>query len=199
MEAPTRTILVLGAGVGGLVVANELRRALPRAHRITLVDRESSYLFAPSLLWLMTGDRTRERISRPLARLGRKGIEIVRGEIERIDAGRCEAAVGGKTLTGDYLVIALGAEYAPETIPGLPEAGHNFYTLAGAERLRDALAGFQGGRLVVLTASPMYKCPPAPYEAVMLLDSYCRRRRIRDRTEISMYAAEPGPDRKSVV
>lgn len=187
------TIVILGGGVGGLVAANELRKLLPREHRVILVDRERSFLFAPSLLWLMTGGRTAEKISRPLSRLEKKGIEIVCGEIERIDAARREAVVGGRELRADYLIIALGAELAPETVPGLPEAGHDFYTLAGAERLRAALDGFAGGRLVVLTAAPVYKCPAAPYEAAMLLEYQCRRRRTREATQIDLFAAEPGP------
>jgi sulfide:quinone oxidoreductase len=189
----SRTILVLGGGVGGLVAAHELRRLLPTEHRVILVDRESQFVFAPSLLWLMTGSRTAGGISRPLARLERTGIEVVRGEIERIDADHREVTVSGEKLSGDYVVVALGAELAPETIPGLPAAGHNFYTLAGAEALRDALGAFPGGRLVVLTAAPAYKCPAAPYEAAMLLAHYCRRRKIRGQTQIDLYTAESGP------
>ncbi len=188
-----QTVLILGGGVGGLVAANELRKGLPEPHRVMLVDRETSFVFAPSLLWLMTGGRTADKISRPLARLEKKGIEVVRGEIERIDPERRAVSVNGRTLSGDYLVIALGADLAPETVPGVVQAGHNFYTLAGAEGLRDALAGFTGGRLVVLTAAPAYKCPAAPYEAVMLLEYHCRKRKIRERTQIDLYAAERGP------
>ena len=189
----SRTILVLGGGVGGLVATHELRRLLPMEHRVVLVDREPQFVFAPSLLWLMTGNRTAERISRPLARLKGKGIEVVQGEIARIDPARREVTVGGEKLTGDYLVIALGAELASETVPGLPAAGHNFYTVAGAEALRDALGAFTGGRLVVLTAAPAYKCPAAPYEAAMLLEHYCRRKKVRSQTQIDLYTAEPGP------
>lgn len=189
----SQTVLILGGGVGGLVAANTLRKSLPKHHRIVLVDRESSFVFAPSLLWLMTGGRTAGKISRPLARLERRGIEVIRGEIERIDPERREVVVGGRTLAGDHLVIALGAELAPETIPGLEEAGHNFYTLAGAGALRDAFADFNGGKLAVLTAAPAYKCPAAPYEAAMLLEYACRKRKIRDATQIDLYAAEPGP------
>ncbi len=187
------TVLILGGGVGGLVAANELRKDLAKSHRVVLVDRQASFVFAPSLLWLMTGGRTAEKISRPLARLEKKGIEVVHGEIERIDAERREVMVGGRTLSGDLLVIALGADLAPEAIAGLPEAGHNFYTLAGAEALRDAFAAFTGGRLVVLTATPAYKCPAAPYEAAMLLEYHCRRRSLRERSRIDLYTAEPGP------
>jgi sulfide:quinone oxidoreductase len=189
----SRTILVLGGGVGGLVAAHELRRLLPSPHRVILVDREPRHVFAPSLLWLMTGGRTAEEISRPLARLNRKGIEVVQGEIERVDAAHREVTVGGRKLTGDYLVIALGAELAPETVPGLPAAGYNFYTLAGAEALRDALGAFTGGRLVVLTAVPAYKCPAAPYEAAMLLEHFFRSKKVRSQTQLDLYAAEPGP------
>ncbi len=188
-----QTVLVLGGGVGGVVAANELRRALPREHRVVLVEREPSFVFAPSLLWVVTGARTAKKISRPLARLDRKGIEVIRGEIERIDPERREIGVGGRKIAGDFLIVALGAELAPETVPGLREAGHDFYTLGGAESLRDALAGFSGGRLVVLTAAPAYKCPAAPYEAAMLLEHHCRKRGIRGETRIDLYAAEAGP------
>lgn len=187
------SVLILGGGVGGLVAANDLRKALPETHRVTLVDRRPDFVFAPSLLWLMTGGRTLENISRPLARLERKGIEVIAGEIERIDPERREAVVAGRPLAADHLVIALGADLDPGAVPGLAGAGHSFYDVTGAERLRDALAAFTGGRLVVLTATPAYKCPAAPYEAAMLLEHYCRKRKIRERTQIDLYAAEAGP------
>ncbi|MBI3993733.1 MAG: NAD(P)/FAD-dependent oxidoreductase [Candidatus Lambdaproteobacteria bacterium] len=188
-----QTVLVLGGGVGGLVAANTLRRLLPRQHRVVLVEREANHLFAPSLLWLMTGRRKAEQIARPLERLRRKGIEVLRGEIERIEPEARRITVNGRTLEGDHLVISLGAELAPQTIPGLAEAGHNFYSLSGAEGLRDALRSFRSGRLVVLTATPAYKCPAAPYEAAMLLEYDCRRRGVRGQVQVDLYAAEPGP------
>lgn len=188
-----QTILVLGGGVGGVVTAVELRKKLRKEHRIVVVEREERHLFAPSLLWLMTGDRKVEKISRPLERLQKKGIEIIRGEIERLDPATREITANGTTLSGEYVVISLGAELAPENIPGLAEAGHNFYDLTGAENLRDALSRFRSGRLVVLTAAPAYKCPAAPYEAAMLLEYDCRKRKVRDAVEIDLYAAEPGP------
>jgi sulfide:quinone oxidoreductase len=189
----SQTVLILGGGIGGLVAANELRKALPKTARVVLVERDASFVFAPSLLWLMTGGRTADKISRPLTRVAKKNIEVVRGEITRIDPDRRVVSVDGQTLTGDALIIALGAELAPDTIPGLAQAGSTFYTLAGAEALRDQLEDFSGGRLVILTAAPAYKCPAAPYEAAMLLEHYCRRRRIRDKTQIDLFAAEPGP------
>ena len=186
-------VLVLGGGFGGWVAANDIRNGLPENHRVMVVDRGDSSCLGLSLLWLMTGDRKADRISRPFSKLERKGISFVRGDIDRIDPPRREVVIGGKTYSGDYLVVALGAELAPETIPGLQEAGHNFYTLFGADELRRALADFGGGRLVVMTTVPGYKCPAAPYEAAMLLEDFCRSHNLRDKTRIDLYAAEPGP------
>lgn len=190
-----KSILVLGGGVGGLVTAVELRKKLPRRYKIVLVDREPDHLFAPSLLWLMVGLREAAKISRPLDRLRKKGIEVVHGEIERIEPESRQVTVGGVSHSADYLVISLGADLAPETVPGLSEAGHNFYSLEGAQAFRKALESFTGSRVVVLTAAPAYKCPAAPYEAAMLIESYLRRRKTPDQVYIDIYAAEPGPMR----
>lgn len=187
------SVLILGGGIGGVAAANALRKRLPRRDRVVVVDREPSFTLAASFLWVMTGARTPRQVSRPLDRLRRKGIEVVRGEVEHIDPERREVTVGGARMQGDRLVVALGAEFALDAVPGLSEAGHTFCTLDGASRLRDALARFQGGRIVLLTAAPAYKCPAAPYEAAMLVESGCRRRGIRQRTEISLFSAEPGP------
>ena len=187
-----QTILVLGGGVGGLVTAVELRKKLPREHRVVLVEREEKHLYAPSLLWLMTGARKADQVARPLDRLAKQGIEVIRGEIERIEPAEHRVVVGGRTHSGDYLVVSLGADLAPETIPGLAEAGHNFYTLAGAESLRAALRELRSGRVIVLTAAPAYKCPAAPYEAAMLLEYDFRKRRVREAVQIDLYAAEAG-------
>ncbi len=193
MALDAKTVLILGGGVGGLVVANELRKRLSKVHRIVVVDRESTFVFAPSLLWVMTGDRVVQKVSRPLSRLDRKGITFLQGEVESINPQHREVVAAGKRFSGDHLIIALGADLAPEAIAGLPESGHNFYTPAGAEAFREAFARFTGGRLAILTASPAYKCPGAPYETAMLLESACRRRGIRRQTEIDLFAAEPGP------
>lgn len=193
MQRDGRTVLVLGGGVGGVMAARELRRRLPPRHRVVLIERSDAFTFAPSYLWVLTGARSGEGITRPLSRLARRGVEIVRGNVERIDAERRAVLVDGRLLHGDYLVIALGAEFAPEAVPGLAESGSSLYDLAGSERLRDQLESFGGGRLAVLTATPAYRCPAAPYEAVMLIESMLRRRRVRKRVQLDFYAAEPGP------
>ncbi|OHC67508.1 MAG: pyridine nucleotide-disulfide oxidoreductase [Rhodocyclales bacterium RIFCSPLOWO2_02_FULL_63_24] len=188
-----RTALILGAGIGGIVVAETLRKLLPAQDRVLVVERERTHVFAPSLLWHMTGDNEAAAFTRPLAALSAKGIELVTGAITRIDPASRTVEVDGRSLSGDALVVALGADYATEAVPGLAEAGHNLYTLPGAQEIRAALEAFEGGRIVVLTAAPAYKCPAAPYEAAMLVAAYCKKRSLRKETTVAIYAAEPAP------
>lgn len=197
------TTLILGGGVGGVVTARTLRKKLPSEHRVIIVDREYDHLFAPSLLWLMTGQRSAGKIRRPLGRLGKKGIEVKHAEIQSIDPGAHRVGLvqgrSGDTkgaqseLDADYIVVSLGAELAPDLIPGLEESGHNFYTLAGAESFWAALRDFDGGRIIILTATPSYKCPAAPYEAAMLIQDYCDKSGVGARTQVELYTAEAGP------
>ena len=189
----SRTALILGAGLGGLVAAETLRKLLPASDRVIAVDRAERHFFPPSLLWLMVGERKPEDFTRSLDRLIGRGVEFRHGDVTRIDPQRREVEIAGESLAADALVIALGAEYAPEAIPGLAQAGLNLYTMEGATAIRDALARFERGRIVVLTAAPMYKCPAAPYEAALLLESYLRERGVRDRATIEFFAAEPRP------
>jgi sulfide:quinone oxidoreductase len=93
---------------------------------VVLVDREPRFALAASFLWIMNGTRTPEQISRPLARLARKGIEVLHGEVERIDAGRAQAVVNGRRLYADHMIVALGAEFRPDAVPGLAQWGYTF-------------------------------------------------------------------------
>src|SRR5215470_14592287 len=133
----SRTVIILGGGVGGIITANKLRQKLSAEHRVLLVERNAEHAFAPSFLWLMTGDRSRQQVLRPLVRLLRKGVEFVHDSAEGIDLNRQQVATTLGNISYDYLVIALGAELAPETVPGLTEGAETFYTLDGATRLRD--------------------------------------------------------------
>jgi sulfide:quinone oxidoreductase len=188
-----KTVLILGGGVGGLVAADRLRRALPRDHRVVLIERERRHLFQPSLLWVAVGARRPEEIQRPVERLARQGVEVVQAAVEAIDPSRRAVTAGGREYTGDALIVALGAELAPEAIPGLADGGHNLYTLDGASAVLGALKSFRGGRVAILTAAPAYKCPAAPYEAAMLAEAWLRRHGLRASTELDFWAAEPGP------
>ncbi|OGO51543.1 MAG: hypothetical protein A2148_01300 [Chloroflexi bacterium RBG_16_68_14] len=187
-----QTIVVLGGGVGGVVAANELHSRLKEKARIVLIERSLRQSFAPSYLWVMTGDRTPKAITRDITRLQRKGIEVVAGEVQRIDLAQRAVAVDGREISYDYLIVALGAELAPDALPGLADA-HTYYSLAGAERLHDALATFEGGRIVLAVAGLPYKCPAAPYEGAMLLESYFHSHHRRHQMELAVYTPEPQP------
>jgi len=116
----TENVLILGGGIGGVAAANALRKRVRRRVGITVVDREPTFTLAASFLWVMSGARTPAQISRPLERLARKGIDVVRGQVERIDPERREAVVNGRAIRGDRLIVALGAEFALDAVPGWP-------------------------------------------------------------------------------
>ncbi|EPR77215.1 FAD-dependent pyridine nucleotide-disulfide oxidoreductase [Leifsonia rubra CMS 76R] len=184
---------MLGGGIGGVVAANRLRRRLGRRHRVVLIDRSPEFSLAASYLWVMTGQRTARQISRPLRSLERRGIDVVIGEITSISPERRSVTVDGRELTGDHLVVTLGAEQVAQTIPGMTDVGHTFATLPGARKLAIELDAIDRGRLLIVTGSPVYRCPAAPYEAALLSDAHLRQRGVRSKVEITVHAAEPMP------
>jgi sulfide:quinone oxidoreductase len=187
------TVVVLGAGTGGIVAAHRLRRELPRDGRVVLVERDPVYRFAPSFLWVMSGARRPEQVTADLRRLTRRGIELVQAEVQAIDAdaGRVDTSAG--SIPYDRLVVALGAELAPDALPGFAEAAHSPYTLEGAVSARRALESLAGGRVVVLVSRLPYKCPAAPYETALLAEALLRTHGRRGSSTVDVYTPEPFP------
>ncbi|MDP2181909.1 MAG: FAD/NAD(P)-binding oxidoreductase [Actinomycetota bacterium] len=187
------TIAIVGGGSGGVVAANKLRRALGTEHSVVLFDRDTHHRFQASFLWVMTGKRTPEQVSRPLSLLESKGIRYVNAAVEGIDTTTGHLTSGGDKYGYDYLILAPGAELAPETSPGLAEISLTPFNLDGAVALRDALARFSGGKVAVLVVGMPYKCPAAPYEAALQIDWALRQRSVRTKSEIAVYTWEPQP------
>lgn len=188
-----QTVVVLGGGVGGVAAANRLRRRLDRRHRVVLVNRDPDFTFAASYLWVMSGHRSAKQVTRPLRVLERRGIEVVIADIEAIDPVTRTATAGGREITADHLVVSLGADYATDAISGLGDHGETFATLSGAQRLNPSIKGMTKGRVLVVTAAPLYRCPAAPYESALLIDAALRRSGVRASVEIALHSAEPAP------
>ncbi|MHA2277035.1 MAG: NAD(P)/FAD-dependent oxidoreductase, partial [Candidatus Kariarchaeaceae archaeon] len=189
----SKTIIILGGGVGGLITANLLRKKIPKHHKILLIDKEANHIFSPSFLWLLTDDRKPEKIIKPLAKLQNKGIDVLQGEVTKINCESREVEVGENLYKGDYIIISLGADLAPEQIPGLESGGYNLFTLEGAVDFRNEWLNFTDGKLVIITSTPLYKCPAAPYEAAMLLQHNVLVNYTTKNVQVELYTAESGP------
>ena len=188
-----KTIIILGGGTGGLVAANELSKKAGKKAKIILIDKNKNHVFAPSFLYLMLGKRQAEKIQRPLSRLRKKGIEFINDEVVRIDPTSRKIKTRKQNFHYDYLIISLGAEFAPQNLSGLDKSGHNLYELKEVEKLRDTLKKFTGGRVAIVISSLPFKCPAAPYEAAFLLDEYFQKKGIRDKTELTIFTPESLP------
>lgn len=185
-------VLVLGGGIGGVVAAKHLAWKLGNRHRIRVVDRAENHIFYPSLLWVLEGKRQPRQLLRPLRRLAANGIEVLQAEVKAIDPVARVVRADGKELAYDFLVIALGAELAPQTIPGF-EAALDLYSVEGVVRLRQTALEMERGRVVLVIARTPFRCPAAPYEAAFILDRLFRQRGVRSRVELEIITPEPQP------
>jgi sulfide:quinone oxidoreductase len=186
-----KRIVILGGGTGGTLLANRLRRRSGEDElRIDVVDRDDVHVYQPGLLFVPFGLADPDEIVRSRSRQVHRGVAFHETEVESVDlASQTVQLSGGSTLPYDVLVVASGARLLPEETAGLTEAGWNetaftFYSLDGATQLRDALARFDGGPLVVDIADMPIKCPVAPIEFAFLADWFLRERGLRDRSEI---------------
>jgi sulfide:quinone oxidoreductase len=180
-------VVVLGGGVGGTLAANLVSRELGADVAVTVVDPTGMHVYQPGYLYVALGQANGRWLTRDERTLLRPDVGLLVDEAVRIhpDAGTVQLARGGG-IEFDYLVMATGARLAPDQIPGLEEGSYEFYSLDGAQRLREALRGFSGGRILVGIAGIPYRCPPAPIEFVFMLEEYLRRRGLRERTEVTL-------------
>ncbi len=189
----SKRILILGGGFGGLTAATSLRSRLGPENEIVIVDRKDSFFMGLAKLWVLTGQRTPEEGKRARTLLEKNGVKFVRAEVNKISLEQRSVLTDAGTLPYDYLVIALGADLAPDLVPGFWEAALNLYDLDQVLRINLELSGLTRGRLVVLISSTPFKCPPAPYEATLLMDDMLRSGGVRDEVQLDVYTAEPMP------
>jgi sulfide:quinone oxidoreductase len=187
-----KRIVILGAGFGGLACANALRKSLGQDHRIIVVDRKKSFMMGLVKLWVMNGTRSLDDSQTSLASLDAKGIEYLNDEVVKVEvaAKRVQAKEHG-WLEYDYLVVALGAELAPERIEGFAGRGFNLYDSKQVPQLREKLLALKKGKIVLSIMGAPYKCPPAPYEAAMMIVDMLERNGTRKEIEIEVFAPSP--------
>ena len=185
-------VLILGGGSGGLATAGRLKELLGDKISVTVLDKQKTFVLGFSLLRVMTGEKTEQEVTVSKEKVSQKGIAFINVEINRIDVENGKVGTDQGEFEYDYLVIALGAELAPEKVPGFESAFH-MYALEDAKRLRDALFSFGSGSIRLVVSSTPFKCPPAPYEAAMLIDDYLRRNDLRENSDIQMFTPEPLP------
>ena len=199
-----KRLLVLGGGTAGTMVVNKLRRRLGGEWRITVVDQDNIHVYQPGLLLIPFGTYRPEEVVKPRARFIPDGVDLVLGEIDRVDAAANRVTLtDGRRLDYDYLVIATGTTPGPDQTPGMlgplwRKEIFDFYTLDGATALARALPEFTGGRLVVHVVDMPIKCPVAPLEFTFLAEAYLRHKGIRDRVDIRYVTPLPGAFTKPI-
>lgn len=177
-------VLILGGGFGGIATAYALREKLAAEDEILVVERREKFLMGLRKNWALVGQSTLEAGQRPVEALQKKGIKVIPGTITAIDPAARAATVDEKRYEADALVVALGAELAPQQIPGLPEHGFNVYDPQEVPKAAEILRFFSGGRVLIGIFGAPYKCPPAPYEIALLLTDSFRERGVKATIEV---------------
>ena len=179
-------VIVLGAGFGGLELTTRLSEEFGDDVDVVLIDKADGFIFGFSKLDVMFGRTPASAVRHAYSDIVKPGVRFVQATVKSIDpvAKHVETDAGG--FDADILVVALGADLHPDATPGLMEGGNEFYTVAGAFALRDVLANFPGGRVIVAVTSTPFKCPPAPSETALLVHDFLTERGVRDNSSIAL-------------
>ena len=188
-------MVVLGAGFAGLELATCLDEALGDEVHVTVIDESESFVFGFSKLDVLFGRTNLSDVRSFYSEISKKNVDFRCETITAIDAVARRVDTDAGSHDADFLVVALGAAYDFSATPGFEQGGYEYYSVAGAQVLRDALEGFGGGRVHIAILGEPYKCPPAPFEGALLLHDAFEQRGIRDKVEISMsgYMGAPVP------
>lgn len=185
-------MLILGGGFGGLSAANEIRNNLsPSQVKITVVDKKDWFMVGFAKLWIIKGTRTFENSIGSLNELTKKEITFLKEEVLQIDLQNKNIITTTKILPYDFLIIAMGAVLAPEKIPGLLENGMNLYDHNQLTEIHNKLKKMKSGNIAISIMGMPYKCPPAPFEASLLIDSMLRDAGVRNSIQIHFYSPAP--------
>jgi sulfide:quinone oxidoreductase len=195
-----KTLLILGAGTGGTMVANKMAQHLdPKEWRIVIVDRDENHYYQPGFLFIPFGIYSPADVVKPKRNFLPSQVEVIFSDIEVIepDANRVRLASNNQVIHYDTLVIATGSNIHPEETSGLVDGGwhkniFDFYTVEGATALSRFLKFWKGGRMVLNVSEMPIKCPVAPLEFLFLADWFFHQRGIRENVEIVYATPLPG-------
>ena len=182
-------IVILGGGFGGLAAANEIRKSLSESEvKITIIDKKDWFMVGFAKLWIISGARTFEDSTGSLNDLPKKGINFLKDEITKLNLENKTIQTKSQTISYDFLLISTGAVLAPQRIPGLLENGYNLYDHNQLLEIRNKIENMDSGKIAICVMGMPYKCPPAPFEASLIIDSMLRKRNIRDSVQIDFYS-----------
>ena len=193
------TILILGGGTAGTIMANKLRKALHHKEwDITIIDKQQEHYYQPGFLFIPFGIYSEKDVIKPKTNFIPKGVNMILGDIDKIlPESKQVALADGSILPYDYLIIATGAHIRPDQTPGLVgplwhKNVFDFYSVEGALKLSEFLNQWQGGHLVINIAEIPIKCPVAPLEFAFLADAYFTKKGMRNKVRISYATPLPG-------
>ena len=185
-------VVVLGGGFGGLSSANELRNSLSSSQvKITIIDKKDWFMVGFAKLWIINGTRTFENSIGSLNELSKKEINFIKDEILAIDLQNKNVKTASQNISYDFLIISMGSVLIPEKIPGLKENGLNLYDHNQLSKIHDRLMDIKSGKIAISIMGMPYKCPPAPFEASLLIDSMLKKRGVRNSIQIDFYSPAP--------
>lgn len=187
-----KKVVIIGAGTGGTIMAQQLNKELDSKNwSITIIDERKEHYYQPGFLFLPFDQYKPEDVVKPIKDFIPKGVDFINESATKIlPEGHQVILSNGNTLLYDILIVATGTEVAPEEIEGMQseewgKSVFTFYTYQGAVSLRDKLRDWKGGKLVVHITEMPIKCPVAPLEFAFLADSFFKDKKMRDKVEIT--------------
>ena len=190
-------IVIMGAGLGGMPAAYEMREALPKEHQVTVVSAVDYFQFVPSNPWVAVGWRSREEVILKVGPLlERKGINFIAKAVTQIDADGSKLVLdGGDSLAYDYLVITTGPKLSFDEVPGAGPHGGHTHSVCSVDHAQKFWADYQeflkNPGPVIVGAMPMASCFGPAYEFAFILDADLRKRKMRNKVPITFVTSEP--------